>query len=234
MTSENLVDKNVKKVSLQTIDGVKIVGNYYLGTNQEVAFILVHMRPKTKESWDELAKFLQQKGYSSLAIDLRGHGESVESVKGILDYQKMSENEERESILDLEAASLFLTKEGFGKNRQILIGASIGANLSFEMMSIYPEILAAVLLSPGDNYRGIILENYKDKVDGQKILTIVAKDDLKQALNAVDLIKSWYPTTTVWVLEKGGHGTDILVKNPELLDKIYFWLKEKISLLSND
>jgi alpha-beta hydrolase superfamily lysophospholipase len=72
----------VQKISFVTKDGVTIVANYYPNKSAKFAGILVHMRPKTKESFDNLAKFLQNQGYALLAIDLRGHGESTESVKG--------------------------------------------------------------------------------------------------------------------------------------------------------
>ncbi len=229
LSLENKAMERVEKVNFQTEDGVKIVGHYYLGGKADLAFLLVHMRPATKESYKELAKFLQEKGYSSLAIDLRGHGESIESTRGLLDYNKMTPEEEQASILDLESASKFLEKEGFEKQKQVLVGASIGANLSFQFLHDHPEILGVVLLSPGLNYRGIILEKYKEGISGEKILAIFAKDDIPEALKAYETLPKWFPQATIWFFEKGRHGTDILDANPELLRKIYFWVNEKIA-----
>lgn len=228
LSLENKVMPNVNKVRFQTDDGVTIVGHYYSGVRSDVAFLLLHMRPATKESYQKLAEFLQSKGYSSLMIDLRGHGESIESTRGILNYNEMTPEEEQASILDLEAASRFLEQDGFTKEKQVLIGASIGANLSFQFLHDHTEIPAVVLFSPGLNYRGIILESYQEGINGKKILAIFSKDDISEALKAYQTLPNWFPEGTFWLYEKGRHGTDILEANPGLFEKIYFWLQESL------
>jgi pimeloyl-ACP methyl ester carboxylesterase len=217
----------VQKVSFVTKDGVTIVANYYPNKSAKFAGILVHMRPKTKESFDDLAKFLQKQGYALLALDLRGHGESTESIKGKLDYNKFSEEEEKESINDLIAGSLFLEKEGYPKDKQFLIGASIGANLSFQFLSENPQVKAIVLLSPGLNYRGVILENFKKEGLGEKIFVISALDD-EPAYTAGRTLKSWYPDLNYLELPSGGHGTNLFNSHPDLYEKILIWLREKL------
>jgi len=217
----------VQKVSFITKDGVTIVANYYPNKDAKFAGILVHMRPKTKESFNDLARFLQKQGYALLAIDLRGHGESTESIKGKLDYNKFSEDEEKESINDLFSASLFLEKEGYPKDRQFLIGASIGANLSFQFLSENPQVKAIVLLSPGLNYRGVILENFKKEGLGEKIFVISALDD-EPAYTAGRTLKSWYQDLNYLELPSGGHGTNLFNSYPDLYEKILIWLREKL------
>jgi pimeloyl-ACP methyl ester carboxylesterase len=217
----------VQKVSFVTKDGVTIVANYYPNKDAKFAGILVHMRPKTKESFNDLAKFLQKQGYALLALDLRGHGESTESVKGKLDYNKFSEDEEKESINDLIAGSLFLEKEGYPKDKQFLIGASIGANLSFQFLSENPQVKAIVLLSPGLNYRGVILENFKKEGLGEKIFVISALDD-EPAYIAGRTLKSWYQDLNYLELPSGGHGTNLFNSYPDLYEKILIWLREKL------
>jgi pimeloyl-ACP methyl ester carboxylesterase len=217
----------VQKVSFVTKDGVTIVANYYPNKSAKFAGILVHMRPKTKESFDDLAKFLQKQGYALLALDLRGHGESTESIKGKLDYNKFSEEEEKESINDLIAGSLFLEKEGYPKDKQFLIGASIGANLSFQFLSENPQVKAIVLLSPGLNYRGVILENFRKEGLGEKIFVISALDD-EPAYTAGRTLKSWYPDLNYLELPSGGHGTNLFNSHPDLYEKILIWLREKL------
>jgi dienelactone hydrolase len=217
----------VQKVNFITKDGVTIVANYYPNKNAKFAGILVHMRPKTKESFDDFAKFLQQQGYAILNIDLRGHGESVNSIKGKLDYNQFSEDEEKNSINDLIAASLFLEKEGYFKDKQFLIGASIGANLSFQFLSENSQIKAIVLLSPGLNYRGVILENFKKEGLGDKIFVIASLDD-QPAYTAAKTLKSWYPNINYLEFNSGGHGTNLFNVYPNLYEKILIWLREKL------
>jgi alpha-beta hydrolase superfamily lysophospholipase len=219
----------IKKISFITSDGVKIFANYYPNKESKFAGILIHMRPKTKESFDDFAKFLQEKGFTLLAIDLRGHGESIESPSGILDYTKFTEEEEKKSIKDVEAASNFLEKEGFTKERQFLIGASIGANLAYEFLTENESIKAVVLLSPGYNYRGLILDNFYKKDLDSKILVISSKDDQEMALKGFEWFKEKHPSSTLIMLEKGGHGTTYFDTHPQVKEIIYNFLLERLS-----
>jgi alpha-beta hydrolase superfamily lysophospholipase len=68
----------MEKVNFKTKDGVTIVGNYFKPRKEHApAFLLLHMMPATKESWNDFASHLQKEGFEVLAIDLRGHGESI-------------------------------------------------------------------------------------------------------------------------------------------------------------
>ncbi|BCX15288.1 MAG: hypothetical protein KatS3mg097_180 [Candidatus Parcubacteria bacterium] len=213
-----------KKVTIVTKDGFSIIGNYYYQPNSKFAGILVHMRPATKESWHRFALALKQEGFSVLAIDLRGHGESKLSPKGSVSYEDFNEEEEKLSINDIEAASVFLEKEGFFKDKQFYIGASIGANLGFQFLSENPSLKAAILFSPGINYRGIALERFKKDNLNKKILVISALDD-QQAIEGSRLLKSWYSNVEYWEYSSGGHGTQLLENNQELAGKIINWLR---------
>lgn len=219
--------KDIKKISFITKDGVTIVANYYISENAKYAGILIHQRPLTKESFDNLAKFLQKEGYALVAIDLRGHGESSESIFGKLDYNKFTPEEEQKSIIDLEAASLFLEREGFLKSRQFLIGASIGANLGFQFLSENPEVKAVVLLSPGLNYRGVVLEKFRKEGLGKKIFVVSALDD-PEAVQGGRALKNWYSDAYYLEYPSGGHGTNLLKTQPDLAEKILLWLREKL------
>lgn len=221
--------EKVEKINFITSDGVKIVGNYYPSREAKFAGLMIHMRPETKESYDELARDFQKRGFASLAIDLRGHGESKEFTFGYLDYTKMSEEEERKSIKDIEAAINFLEKNGFNKTKIFLIGASIGANLVYQYMSENEEIKAGILLSPGYDYRGLILDNfYKENLDS-KILIVSSKDDQDMAIKGFNWFKTKHPSSTFIFYEKGGHGTQYFKKHPDLKERIYNFILEKLS-----
>lgn len=73
--------KNSKEVKFETADKVELHGSFYPGQGaQDACVILLHKLggDRQKGGWDELATNLQeQKGYTVLAIDFRGHGEST-------------------------------------------------------------------------------------------------------------------------------------------------------------
>jgi dienelactone hydrolase len=217
----------IKKVKITTEDGVEIIGDFYFNKESKYAGILVHMMPSDRKSLKELANKLLENGYSSIAIDLRGHGESINSTKGILDYTKFSDKEHQDSIFDLRAASNFLKDEGFPEKNQFLIGASIGANLSLQFVSQRPEIKAVVLLSPGKNYRNIEIDKFLDKNIENKILVVLSKED-KQSYNSYEIFKEKTPSSTILVYEGGHHGTDLLKVYPDLTQSIVNFLKERL------
>lgn len=213
----------MEKVSIKTSDNIKIVGNYFKVDQNPIGWVLLlHMMPATKESWNDLSKKLQNVGYESLAIDLRGHGESD------LDFTKFTDKEHQKSILDVEAAIEFLKSKGAIVDKICLIGASIGANLSLKYISEHAEFKKATLLSPGLNYRGITTEYMVDKLkQGQKVLFISAGDDgensaeVRQLFNRVpDGVEKKFE-----IYKIGGHGTDILMGHPELSDLIINFIK---------
>lgn len=218
---------NFEKVEIQTEDGVKIIGNYYPVKESKFSGILLHMMPATKESFYDLAKQLQKAGYSSLAIDFRGHGESINSVKGVLDYKNFTDKEHQEYIYDVKAASDYLKKMGFPIEKQFLIGASIGANIALQFLSFNPEIKAIVLFSPGLNYKGIKIEDFLKKETGDKILVILGDKDTKSK-GSLDLFRNVIPSSSIIILDTEKHGTDLLKSFPNLIDQILIFLREKL------
>src|SRR3989344_6639327 len=202
-------------------DGVKIAADFYNAENPAGWCVLIHMMPAVKESWRDFAMELQKYNYESLAIDLRGHGESDFGPNGYLDF---SDEKHQKGILDLEAAIDYLIKEKRAiPDKIILIGASIGANLALQYIQEHPEFKAGILLSPGLNYYGIETEPLvKNLKSGQKVFFISSKDDERSGGNNAEMNQKLYDLTPVEVKRKiqiyetAGHGTDILKNNQEL------------------
>lgn len=48
--------QNMQKVSFNTSDGAKIVGNWSAVAGSSNAVLLLHMRPAAKESWQDMEK----------------------------------------------------------------------------------------------------------------------------------------------------------------------------------
>jgi hypothetical protein len=72
---------NKEDVSFKTIDGVLIKGVFYTGSKgaNSPTVIMLHKwgGNSSQNGWTELAKRLQEKGYSVLTFDFRGHGQST-------------------------------------------------------------------------------------------------------------------------------------------------------------
>lgn len=208
-----------EKLNLKTEDRVNIAVNLYSVYKPHGWLLLIHMMPATKESWRGFASELQKLGYESIAIDLRGHGGSDGGPDG---YKNFSDAEHQASIQDLEAAWEFLKSRGAEPDKTVVIGASIGANLSLQFLIEHPEISGGVLLSPG-NYKGIDSgELVKKMSPNQKIIFAASKKDERSAGNNAVQNQGYYDIASqvknrrLILFERAGHGTELLDLKEEL------------------
>ncbi|MCR4284323.1 MAG: lysophospholipase [Parcubacteria group bacterium] len=224
-----------EKVILKTIDNKEIVGNYIEVSGAKGAGLLLHMMPSTKESWNGFAKELLEAGFSSLAIDLRGHGESDGGPEG---FMRFDDKEHQKSMLDVKASIEFLKNKGVAIGKIFLAGASIGANLSLQYQKENPEIKASILLSPGLNYRGILGgELAKNLNDNQAIFASGSEHDcgyqdargLSADKCASDMAKDIFEAAPsknkqIKIFSNSAHGTTILLRNEGFLKELILWL----------
>jgi len=216
----------IKKISLITKDGLKIAADLYSVEKPTGWIVLSHMMPATKESYENLAIKLQNAGYESIAIDLRGHGESENGPEGFFHFKN---EDHQKSILDLEAAVDFLINKRMATPEKIyFIGASIGANLSLQYIAENSKFKTAILLSSGLSYRGLKTEPLIKKLQtGQNVLFISAQDDGNNAEQNQLLFEKTPDNINkrIKIYETGGHGTDILKNQPKLINLIFEFIK---------
>jgi len=201
-------------MTLETSDKVKIAYDWYPAEKPAGYLLLIHMMPATKDSWRGFAGEMQRAGYASLAIDLRGHGESDGGPEG---YKNFSDAEHQKSIWDLDAGVKFLIEQGAKPDRITLIGASIGANLALWYLVEHPQIKCAVLLSAGENYRGIAAVPFAKKLSlGQRLLLIASRDDVRSGGDVASFNEEFAKSVPakaeakLIIYETGGHGTELL------------------------
>lgn len=157
--------RNGQVVTFITDDGVSIVGTYYAPSSglkdSTPTIILLHMLGKDRSTWNTFASALSHKGYDVLAIDLRGHGDSIKQGSSTASYQSFTENDFNKMTLDVKAAKQFLIEQKNAKpDRMAVIGASIGANIALNYAAtLDPTIKIVILLSPGLNYRGVAMSD---------------------------------------------------------------------------
>lgn len=224
-----------ERVELVTSDGVRIVGDFYparIESLKDEAFeakgvVLLHMMPAERGSWRQLAEKLVENGLAALAIDLRGHGESTETLEGKrLDYRQFTDKQHQKSIEDVRTAVSWLMKEReVAKEQILLVGASIGANLALQYLQENPQVGKAVLISPGLDYRGIKTEPLIGSLTPtQKIFIVVGRGDAdayqsSEKLNALASVEK-----RLKVVDSEAHGTDLFEAEPSLMEEVAFWL----------
>lgn len=204
------------KLILTTEDKVTIAANYNK-VNSTIAVILVHMLNRTKEDWNTFAQTLNTNNFATLAIDIRGHGQSGGN------WQHFKERDFQNIILDIKAAKTYLEQQHY--TTFYIIGASIGANTALRLGAADPTINKIVLLSPGENYRGVTTFDAAQNYQG-KLLIVSSKDD-PQSYTASEQIARLAPHAATLFYTRGGHGTTLLTTQPELAENIITFLKTK-------
>lgn len=200
---------SVEKINLISSDSRKIAAIFYDAPEAKGWLLLTHMMPATKESWNIFAEEMQKNGYSSIAIDLRGHGESQGGPDG---YRQFSDAEHQTGIYDLETAWDFLKSRGALPEKTAVIGSSIGANLSMKFLSAHPEVAKGVFLSAGLNYRGVMTEEIAKKVSANQSAVLVSSKDDNGNAEENQLLYKALPEEMkkrLIIFEHGGHGNNM-------------------------
>lgn len=218
---------------IKTDDGVEIAADYYPTESGTRGALLIHMMPETRRSFYAFAAKLQARGISALAIDLRGHGDSIRGSGGqVLDYKTFSDAEHQQSINDVRAGVAFLRSRGI--QELYLVGASIGANLALQEMAGDTEIHKAVLLSAGYNYRGIETKPLMSRLRaGHAVLLAASSDDMRGSGSSAEEMAhglAGQAPAGVLVEEKifsgAAHGTDLFNHEPSFMDDVIVWLEK--------
>ena len=207
------------KVELQTEDNITLRAiDYFNYSDISHNLILVHGLGGKKEDWESFAQFLRKKNFRVLSIDLRGHGQSD------LSWENLNEEDFEKMIFDIDVARNYLYNQTRSR-RVSLIGASLGANLIAEYLDEYgnKNIQKVVLLSPGENYRGLSIEGIETFRDG---LFVVASTKDEYSVNATNELKKNVRNMRTAIYGGSAHGIAMLDENSELQQDISAFISE--------
>lgn len=210
-------------VQLSTSDGLRLAADWYPVAQPRGWALLLHMMPATKESYAALAVALQEQGIASLACDFRGHGASDGGPTG---YEAFTDAQQQAKRLDVEAGAAYLVELGMVSSRFVLVGASIGANLALQHLAAHPDVPAAVLLSPGMNYRGVYLAPLAGRIAPHQRVLLAAggSDDAYSTKTVTELADIIGVSATSHVFTRAGHGTAMFEREPSLLTTVVRWM----------
>ncbi len=149
-------DDKKERVRFKSYDDVELIGSFYAGNSRKSpAVLLLHELGGSSQDagWDELARKLQDQGFSVLSFDFRGHGKSTtvgkafwtvqinRSLRGVNLNNPRSEINAKDFpagyfpylVNDIAAAKRFLDEQNDAQvcnsSNLILIGAKDGATL---------------------------------------------------------------------------------------------------------
>jgi dienelactone hydrolase len=202
-------------VWLTTVDRFKVAAWFWPGKGDLAApgIILLHQRGRDKSSWGSLPSELVAEGYAVIAIDLRGHGQTLDPVGRPIVLDSLTDSEYQAMLNDVAAAhAYFAAQKGVDAERIGIIGASIGANLALIYAAHDRRVRTVVALSPGLNYRSLQPLPAMDGLDKRPLFLIAAKGDKPSADCVLALQKAAMKEAPITVREFDGrdHGTDLL------------------------
>jgi dienelactone hydrolase len=212
-----------QEVALETSDGVLSKGTLTpAGEEGGPAVILAHQFSSNRSDWDELGPILNQRGYSTLAYDIRGMGESTELASGgAVDTSSAAYIEalplDTEGAAELLRAELDPSAIGVG-------GASVGSNTAFVASGSGFGLDGAVALSPrgaGGDLESLNVEGF----DPSGVLFIA---DSAEFADSEVLAEQTSDPKKLIESEASGHGVALLA-NMDIVASILVWLDERLS-----
>lgn len=193
--------------------------------------IMVHALSQDKSVWKPYAIDFVKKGYSVLAVDLRGHGQSIINKKGQkLFWRKFTGEDWKYIATDLTGAIDYLKLERPEVNvdKTLIIGSSMGTCVAIAAAEKEKKrVKGLVLLSPFTNYKGIEarvpLVNYGD----HPVLMVASKSDTSSYQAAQELVKYSQGEHEIVLVKNAGHGTFMLKFEPRLEKIIFDWVEKR-------
>jgi pimeloyl-ACP methyl ester carboxylesterase len=221
-----------ERVTFTTVDEVTIVGDWVTAPTMIGAVILLHSMPQNRLSWSAFQSLLATRNLASLAIDLRGHGESLQGPGGAgIDFKNFSDTEHQSALYDVIAAYEWVLRRGIDPVRIALGGASIGANLAVQMLVEETRLRGAVLLSPGKNYHGLdATQDIEAILPHQSVWIAASEGDDQEAFESAKKMSEVTPSDrkTFVPLKNAGHGLAMFTAQPPLAEQAADFLKDSI------
>lgn len=196
-TSAATVPSEGVAVTFQTSDGITLEGRRF--GNGEDFVVLAHMRPASMESWFDFAAILADQGYSAIAFNFRGYGNS--------------EGDGFAVATDVTAAYDYATE--LGAARVFAFGASMGGT-GVLAAAADRDLAGAASLSAPAFFEG------SDAVAGAAVSTaplllIAAEGDTPYPADA-EAVGAVRPDAGVLILTGSRHGTDLFIDHGEELE----------------
>jgi dienelactone hydrolase len=206
-----------ESVTYQSEDGLRLAAGWFPpeGVENPPVVILLHERDGSREQWNDLVGILVDQGYAVLAPDLRGHGQSDPSELA----------NPLEAVLDMDAALRWLdSRDDVDFGRVAVVGARFGAELAYVSTGSFPEIVAAVAMSPS-YYKAEdpLIGSIRDYAAHDVLIMAGSSRNWEEAVTLGIRIQN--PGGCRYVGHEDKEGVALLAVDDAIKDIVY-WLKE--------
>lgn len=207
-------------VPLAAADGASLTALVYEPFHQPApAVVLLHMLGRSRRDWEETAQRLRTAGFLVLALDFRWI-----AAAGGPDQRR----DFGPLVLDARAALEYVkARPDVVPGRIGIGGASLGASVAALAAAEDPDVRALALISPALDYRGLRCEAAMRKYGERPALLVSAAAD-PYALRSARQLATGGANREVLVTETAGHGTTLLARQPELIDRLVDWFQRTL------
>ncbi len=205
-------------IHMTTVDGVKLSGTVYHpdpAISKPNSILLLHEAYLDSQVWEPFAKTAQERGFTVLALDLRGHGQSAGEKTFAPDMD-----------LDVDEATHWLRFNLPKENQISIIGASIGANLALRAGTRHPRVIPIIMLSPGMQLWEIGIEEAIREYGNRPLLLVAAEEDAYPFGTVNQLYDPANDTHQLEIYPGAEHGTELLDSHPELTTLLLDWIEQ--------
>lgn len=218
-----------KVIKYKTSDGARIEATL-LTTKDAPAkpgLVFVHMWARDRNTWWGLPEYLASYGYSSIAMDLRGHGNSnLPNSK----YRYTTDDKRKSyknSYLDvIHAIDILNEQASVVKNQLILLGASLGCPIGVNAAKERKhDFIGMIHLSPSIIYFDVNCRKALKELSHLPNYVIAEATDASFS-NAIAFLNISNHYKTFYRLHKTGHGTNILFHDLGIPTVILSWVEQ--------
>lgn len=190
-------DPDGEAVTFPTADGLVLEGRRF-GSGSTLV-VLAHMRPATMDSWFDFARVLAAEGYSALAFNFRGYGDSEGDGFDV----------------DTDAVAAIDFGSSLGAETVFVIGASMGGTGAVTASSQRP-VAGTITLSAPDVFEGADAVTAAPSLTAP-ILLVAAENDTPYPSDAATIDAAAAVPSEVLILSGSEHGTDLFIDHDDAL-----------------
>lgn len=215
-----------QRIAFQTRAGVSLVGTFVPPKRLRApAVLLLHMLGRDRGTFDALLAPLHEAGFALMTVDFRGHGESSQGPHG---WEKFSAADWTGLLEDAHASLDVLRKRREVDGQQLaIIGASIGANVAALTAAADASLRAVVLLSPGLDYKGVVIGAAVAKMGARPTVLVAAQGDTYAFDSGRQLVTA-APEAEFATLAGDAHGTNMFTAEPKLVGRLVAFLQRAL------
>ena len=204
-------------------DGWQLVGDLVLpvGNRPAPAVLMLNQAAGTRMAYEGLARLLAERGFASLRIDLRAHGESTNLGRFVPGDGTMLVGSER----DVAVAHEFLRSHAAIDGERIgVVGASYSGESMAEAGRDHRYAQAYVALSPGS-----FSDESLAAIDPSGVPWLFVQSREDRFLQGFDFqIDSASTTAEMVILPRSGHASDLLAMHSDLPERLANWLAARL------